>query len=82
VGRRMIASYPHVPTGYELGVNVAVQSYDGRFFCGFTADAHVVPDAGRLRDFMRAAYDDMLRTAGRKPGPARPEVRHAAAAAV
>ena len=30
VGRKMIACYPHVPTGYELGVNCAVQSYDGQ----------------------------------------------------
>ena len=26
VGRRLIDSYPHVPTGYELGVNCAVIS--------------------------------------------------------
>ena len=69
VGRRMIASYPHVPTGYELGVNVAVQSYDGRLFCGFTADAKVVPDAGRLRDFMRASFEEMVRAATRKARP-------------
>jgi diacylglycerol O-acyltransferase / wax synthase len=84
VGRRMLASYPHVPTGYELGVNVAMQSYDGRFFCGFTADANVVPDVGRLRDFMRAAYQELQRAAARHhsaPHPP-PEPPRAAAAAV
>ena len=65
-GRRMIASYPHVPTGYELGVNVAIQSYNGQFCCGFTADANVVPDVGRLRDFMHAAFVDLERAAKRK----------------
>src|SRR5262249_7712131 len=44
LGRKMLACYPHVPTGHELGVNIAVQSYDGRLFCGFTADAKVVAD--------------------------------------
>lgn len=82
VGRRMIASYPHVPTGYELGVNCAVQSYDGQFFCGFTADANVVPDVERLRDFMHAAYQEFER-AGRRKMPPRPsEAPRATAAAV
>jgi hypothetical protein len=67
-GRKMIASYPHVPTGYELGVNCAVQSYDGMMFCGLTADAHVVPDAEALRDFIQAAFKDLRRAAGvRRP---------------
>jgi len=69
LGRKMIASYPHVPTGYELGVNCAVQSYDGRVFCGLTADAHVVPDAGRLRDFIQKAFWDLRRAAGVKRPP-------------
>ena len=60
-GRKMIACYPHVPTGYELGVNCAVQSYDGQFFVGFTADADVVPDVGRLRDLTLAAFEELRR---------------------
>jgi diacylglycerol O-acyltransferase len=62
-GRKMIASYPHVPTGYELGVNCAVQSYDGQLFCGFTADAHVVPDVGRLRDLTLASFHELAASA-------------------
>lgn len=69
VGRKMIASYPHVPTGYELGVNCAVQSYDGKLFCGLTADAHVVPDATRLRDFIQASFRDLRRAAGVRTAP-------------
>jgi WS/DGAT/MGAT family acyltransferase len=65
VGRKMLASYPHVPTGYELGVNLAVQSYAGQFFCGFTADAKVVPDVGRMRDLLREAFEELSR-AGRR----------------
>ena len=60
VGRRLIASYPHVPTGYELGLGVAVQSYDGKLFFGLTADAHVAPDVARLRDYIQASFPGAL----------------------
>lgn len=62
-GRKMIASYPHVPTGYELGVNCAFQSYDGKLFCGLTADANVVPDVGRLRDLIHGSFAELREAA-------------------
>ncbi len=66
VGRRMLACYPHVPTGYELGVNCAIQSYAGKLFFGFTADAQVVPDVGRLRDFVQRSFAELYKAAGLK----------------
>jgi hypothetical protein len=77
-GRKMIACYPHVPTGQELGVNVAIQSYDGQLCCGFTADSDVVPDAGRLRDFTHAAFRDLRRAAAPRRKSARPKPMAAA----
>jgi diacylglycerol O-acyltransferase len=65
-GRRVLAAYPHVPTGYVLGVNFAVHSYDGKLFFGFTADAHAAPDVGRLRDFLSASFRELCRAAGVK----------------
>ncbi len=78
VGRKMIASYPQVPTGWDLGVGVAVQSYNGKLCFGLIADAHAAPDVGRLRDFLYESFDDLRRTArvkpasgvGQKPAPA------------
>ena len=71
-GKRMLASYPHVPTGYELGVGIAVQSYDGKMCFGLTADAGVVPDVRRLRDFIREAWAALCRDAGvRRAAPAK-----------
>ena len=64
VGRRMIASYPQVPTGQELGVGVAVQSYDGRMFFGLTADAQAASDVTRLRDYIRSSFAELCRAAG------------------
>ncbi|HTS63921.1 MAG TPA: wax ester/triacylglycerol synthase family O-acyltransferase [Candidatus Acidoferrales bacterium] len=66
VGRRMTASYPQVPTGHELGIGVAVQSYDGRMFFGLTADAGAASDVTRFRDYIRSAFRDLFRAAGLK----------------
>jgi len=70
LGRRMIATYPQVPTGYELGINVAVESYDGKLFFGLIADAHVASDVKRLRDYLYVSFEE-LRRAARKVGPVR-----------
>ena len=67
VGRRMIATYPQVPTGYDLGVNCAVESYDGKLFFGLIADAHVASDVNRLRDFLYVAFRELCRAAGLIP---------------
>ena len=74
-GRKMIACYPHVPTGYELGVNCAIQSYAGKLCCGFTADADVVPDVERLRDFVHAAFRNLAHAVAPRPARTRPTPR-------
>jgi diacylglycerol O-acyltransferase len=68
-GRRMLTAYPYVPTGYELGIGTAVQSYAGKLCFGFTADAQVAPDVGRLRDFVQEAFQELCRAAGVKKTP-------------
>jgi diacylglycerol O-acyltransferase len=65
-GRRMIAYYPQVPTGYELGIGCAVQSYDGKLFFGLSGDALAAPDVGRLRDFLYVSFRELCRSAGVK----------------
>lgn len=70
IGNRMLTSYPQVPTGYDLGVGCAVQSYDGKLFFGLTADAGVAPDVHRLRDYLRVSFEELCRAAGiRKTAP-------------
>jgi len=68
-GRRMIATYPQVPTGYDLGVNCAVESYDGKLFFGLIADAHVASDVRRLRDFLYVSFRELCRAARRGGKP-------------
>ena len=64
----MLAAYPQVPTGYELGVGCAVHSYDGKLFFGFIADTEAAPDVQRLRDFLIAAFGELRDAAARKRG--------------
>jgi len=68
IGRRMIASYPQVPTGWDLGVGCAVQSYDGKLCFGLIADAVAGADVNRLRDFLPVAFEELCRPAGVRPG--------------
>jgi hypothetical protein len=68
VGRRMLAFYPQVPTGWELGINCAASTYNGKLFFGLIADSEVAGDVTRLRDFLYPAFDELCRAAGiRKP---------------
>jgi diacylglycerol O-acyltransferase / wax synthase len=66
VGRRMLAAYPQVPTGYDLGVGCAVHSYDGKLFFGLIADTHAAPDVDHLRDFVAQSFEELRRLAALK----------------
>jgi len=78
-GKRMIAWYPQVPTGYELGIGCAVQSYDGKLFFGLSADALAAPDVSRLRDFLYVSFRELCRSAGVKKARCRGGTRAQAA---
>jgi len=69
IGRRMLAAYPQVPTGWDLGVGCAVHSYDGKLFFGLIADTHAAPDVDRLRDFLLLSFDELHRSAIQKKQP-------------
>ena len=76
VGRRMLVSYPQVPTGQELGFGIAVQSYAGKMCFGVTADAQAAPDFERMRDYLQDSFRELCRAAGvrklRKMAPRKP----------
>ncbi|MCL4403110.1 MAG: wax ester/triacylglycerol synthase family O-acyltransferase [Acidobacteria bacterium] len=75
-GRRMLALYPQVPTGHELGIGVAAQSYNGKLCFGFTADVQAAPDVGLLRDSVGAAFEELCRAAQlRKEASPKPKRR-------
>jgi len=66
VGRRMLAAYPQVPTGWDLGVGCAAHSYDGKLFFGILADTDAAPDVERLRDFLILSFHELRKSASMK----------------
>ncbi len=79
MGRRMLALYPQVPTGYDLGINCAVHTYCGKLFFGLIADAHIAEDVARLRDLLGECFSQLCRAAGVGKAPRPPRVRKARA---
>ncbi|HEV2690711.1 MAG TPA: wax ester/triacylglycerol synthase family O-acyltransferase [Bryobacteraceae bacterium] len=65
LGREMLTFHPYVPIGNEMGVNCAIQSYNGKLFFGFTADTAAAPDAGHLADFLDDAFAALSQVATR-----------------
>ena len=62
-GRRLLTMYPHVPAGWDLGIDLAIQSYDGKLFFSFTIDAQAAPDGERMKDFLDAAFVELRKAA-------------------
>ncbi|UCE87105.1 MAG: DUF427 domain-containing protein, partial [Deltaproteobacteria bacterium] len=54
LGAKMLEAYPHVPLTDNLGLGVALLSYNGKLFWGFNADYDLVPD---LDAFVAAVED-------------------------
>jgi WS/DGAT/MGAT family acyltransferase len=63
-GREMVTYYPHVPPGNDLGVNMAIQSYNQKLFFGLTSDRAAVPDPGALRDFLVESFAELRKASG------------------
>jgi diacylglycerol O-acyltransferase len=64
MGHKMLASYPYVPIGGEIGMNCAVLSYNGVLCVGFTGDAQSIPDLHHLPIFFRESFDELKEAAG------------------
>ncbi len=68
LGHKMLCSYPYVPIGGEMGVNVAILSYDGNAYFGFGGDVHAVPDIDRFEELLRVSFKELLEAAlGKSP---------------
>jgi len=81
IGKRMLATYPQVPTGWDLGVGCAVHSYNGKLFFGLIADTEAAPDVNRLRDFLKQSFEE-LRSAVLEASPGRKKAKKVAGKSV
>jgi hypothetical protein len=72
LGARMRAVYPQVPLFPAQGLAIALFSYDDRLSWGFNADVDIVPDLGRFRADIAAAFKELQRVARQHPVPGAP----------
>ena len=77
-GKRMLTSYPHVPTGYEAGVSLAVESYDQKLYFGLTVDPQAAPDGERIKELLDISFLELARGARRALKSWRARNEHAA----
>ena len=63
-GQRLLAHYPLVPLGFEMGVGCGVTSYDQKLYFGLMADSDAAPDIQRLKEFLDQAYVELRNAAG------------------
>lgn len=64
LGHRLVAYYPHVPVGYDLGVTTAIFSYDQQLFVGINSDTGACADVEVLRDLLDECFAEMKEMAG------------------
>lgn len=67
LGARMLALYPMVPLFDEMGLGIALFSYDGRLFWGFNADYDLVPDLEILPGMVKEAFSEISAAARSSP---------------
>ncbi len=64
IGHRLLANYPLIPLGWEMGISLGVMSYDQKLYFGFMSDAQHGDDVQRLKEFSDQAYVELRNAAG------------------
>jgi len=64
LGREMLTTYPYVPIGAEMGLNIAIQSYNGKLFFGFTGSEAAAPDVDIVPHLLDEAFAELRQAAG------------------
>lgn len=63
-GAKLEALYPQVPLMENMGLGIALMSYDGRICWGFNANPDVVPDLPAFVDQVRGSFERVAQVAG------------------
>jgi WS/DGAT/MGAT family acyltransferase len=64
LGARMVEIYPYVPLADNLGLGIALFSYDGALAWGFNADYELVPDLDQFVLAIRDSFQALREAAG------------------
>jgi len=65
LGHKLLRCYPYVPIGGELGVNVAILSYNGVAYVGFGGDVFATPDIERFEYMLRESFSELCEAAAK-----------------
>ena len=64
MGARLVEVYPHVPLVDNLGLGIALMSYDGFMHWGINADRDMVPDLHNFVEELEASFEELRELAG------------------
>ncbi len=64
MGARLVEVYPHVPLVDNLGLGIALMSYDGMMHWGINADRDMVPDLHNFVEELEASFEELRELAG------------------
>lgn len=64
LGAKMLAMIPQVPLLEGIGLGIALMSYDGRIFWGFTADYEIVPDLSEFVGYIEESFAKLAEAGG------------------
>ncbi len=59
LGARLLAMIPKVPLLENIGLGIALMTYHGQVFWGFTADYDLVPDLGRFAGLVADSFEEL-----------------------
>jgi diacylglycerol O-acyltransferase len=62
MGHKMLRWYPVVPIGGEMGMNIALLSYNGQVYIGFHGNVHAAPDVERFEELVQKSFAALLRS--------------------
>jgi len=63
-GHRMLALHPLLPLAGDLGLGVAITSYNKSLYVGVMSDPNIVPDVEIVRDFIDEEFQRLRSAAG------------------
>lgn len=67
LGAKLLETYPLVPLVDNLGLGIALMSYEGKLFWGFNADYDLLPDLPAIVRATRESFHELLALAGVEP---------------
>ena len=64
LGAKLEAMYPQVPLLEDMGLGIALMSYDGKLCWGFNADYELVPDLKEFAVRIRSSFEQLQTAVG------------------